>query len=538
MRNDEKNFRKLWKMVLQVIMPQILLMGILAGCANVSENENQQESVEKETARINEEGETVRKDEVFRMLGAPILTIEEASMNCYDVDGKLSAKVTYDTVSLEGDGFETVSQVILEWNERDIGNLVKMGRDCTYDRIFTASLGSYVECLRMDSSVISLKQQWYGTDWYYVGVNFDVASGKRLVLSDILVDEEGFKEKAMKPITEKLWEVLDTDKLNGYDTDAGQDFISEYIDISSMWYLDAVGIVFFFYPSGIEPYIYDSATVTIPYEDVAECMKSEYCGMHGAGVARFPVNETVRVNLSKEKYMEKDAVNDSSGIEILSWDTVMLAFDGEGIGDDWDWVGEGSASIMVNGSKEDMRAYYWINDAYLLRQINGDTYLLFDDMDLDYYGYITYLYNITNGEIEKKEEYNAWIADKNVNLKSLTLGEIVETFGTYYLVTPYSIKDENLRFVREEVRYINSRIHSLKIVRELPVVIGGEKTSLPPGSEIVITAIDDSKIAYFEEINSGIEGEIHYTDGDSGEGPICVDGVEESAYFEYLPYSG
>lgn len=541
MRNDEKNHRKLWKMMLQVIMLQVLLMGILAGCADVSENDNQQESAETEAAQKNEEEETVQKDEVFRMLGAPILTIEEASMNCYDVDGKLSAKVTYDTVSLEGDGFETVSQAILEWNERDIGNLVKMGRDCTYDRINTASLGSYVECLRMDSSVISLKQQWYGTDWYYLGVNFDVVSGKRLVLSDILVDEEGFKEKAMKPIIEKLQEVLDTDKLNGYDTDAGQDWISEYIDISSMWYLDAVGIVFFFDPSGIEPYIYDSATVTIPYEDVAECMKSEYCGMHGAGVARFSVNEPVRVNLSEEKFIEKDAVNGSSGTEILSWDTVMLAFDGDEI--DVNWGSEGSVSIIINDLQEDMEAYYWISDAYLLCQITGETYLLFDDVNLDHHGCITYLYDITNGEIIKKEECGAWIAG-NVNARSCTLGEIVEVFGTYFIKTPYSIREESLRFVRAEVRDIYTgrterEMYSLNVIRDLPVFIDGEKTSLPPGSKIIITAIDDSKIVYFEEINTGIEGEIHYTGGNNDEeGPICVDGVEESDYFEYLPYSG
>lgn len=550
MRKDEKKCTKLWKIVLRITMLQMFLMGTLAGCANIPENENQQEfaetetiqkdesgkSEETETNQKNEEEKIIQADESFRMLGAPILNIETASVDCYNVDGKLSAQVTYDTVALEGNGFETVAQSILEWNEQDIGYLVKMGKDYTYDGKYTARLGSSVECFRMDSSVISLRQERYETDWYYLGVNFDVASGERLVLSDILVDEEGFKEKAMKPIIEKLQEMLDADIFNGYENDAGQDWISEYIDLSSMWYLDAVGIVFFFKSSEIDSYIY-GATVTIPYEDVAECMKSEYCGIHGAGVASFPVNETVRVNLSEEKFMEKDSVNGSSGVELLSWDTVMLAFDGDEIEEDWE--SEGSACIMVNGRQEDMKAYYWINKAYLLSQISGETYLLFDDMNLDYHGCITYLYDITNGEIEKKEEYSAWIADKSVNVRWLTLGEIVEVFGTYFMTTPYSIRDESLRFVRAEVRYNGSRIHSLSVVRDLPVVIDGEKTSLPPGSKIIITAIDDSKIAYFEEINSGIEGEIHYTGGNNDEeGPICVDGVHESAYFEYLPYSG
>ncbi len=528
MRKEGKNFKELRKIILQIIMLQVLLVGILAGCVNVPENK---------------EENIIQTDETFRMPDVPILTIETALADCYDVNGKLNAQMTYDIVSLDGSGFETVAQSILEWNEQDIGKLMKMGKEYIGDGKYTASFRSDVMCTRMDSSVISLKQQWYGADisGHYLGVNFDVASGKRLVLADILEDEERFKEKAIQSIIEKLQEMQDTDIFQGYEGDAGQDWISEYIDISSMWYLDAAGIVFFINPSGSDPYIYDNATVTIPYEDVAEYMKPEYCGIHGAGVANFPVNETVRVDLSEEKFMEKDAVNGSSGIELLSWDTVMLAVDADKTEDEWeDGV---NAGIMVNGRQEDFIAYYWINDAYLLSQISGETYLLFDDVNLDYHGCITYLYDITDGEIKKKEEYNAWIVDNSVNVRSLTLGEIVEVFGTYFMKTPYSLRDESARFVRAEARYNNlgrnGDIYTLNVVRDLPVVIDGEKTSLPPGSRIIITAIDDSKIAYFEEINSGIEGEIHYTGGDGEEeGPICVDGVAESFYFEYLRYSG
>lgn len=46
-------------------------------------------------------------------------------------------------------------------------------------------------------------------------------------------------------------------------------------------------------------------TVTVPYETVAEYMKSKYCGIHGAGVAHFPVNETIWLNLSGVKYETK-----------------------------------------------------------------------------------------------------------------------------------------------------------------------------------------------------------------------------------------
>ncbi|MCM1427421.1 MAG: hypothetical protein NC118_12510 [Eubacterium sp.] len=515
MRKDKKINKKSWKIIARIIVLSVFIVGTLTGCAKTAESENRQELPEKQ------------------MPGVPILTIETAWADCYDVTGKLNAQVTYDTVSLEGNGFETAAQSVLEWNERDIGNLIKIGKEYTGDKNYTASFASYVECTRMDSSVISLKQEWYGADWYYQGVNFDVASGKRLVLADIVVDEEKFKEIAAEPIIQKLKEVSDADVVQEYEAGAEWGWISEYIDISSMWYLDAAGIILFFYSSKIEPYLYDSAMVRIPYEDVAECMKPEYCGIHGAGVAHFPVNEPVRVNLSE---------NASSDTELLSWDTLMLAFDEEEMEDEWELGG--TAGIIVNDRQEDIKAYYWMDDAYLLSQISGETYLLFDDVNLDHHGCITYIYDITNGEITKKDECGAWIVGKSVNVRTLILGEIVEVFGTYYMTTPYSLRDESARFVRAEVRCNDlgrsrREIYSLRVVRDLPVVIDGEKTTLAPGSRIIITAIDDSKVAYFEEVNSGIEGEIHYTGGNRDEeGPICVDGVEESYYFEYLPYSG
>lgn len=54
-------------------------------------------------------------------------------------------------------------------------------------------------------------------------------------------------------------------------------------------------------------------------------MKPKYCGIHGAGVAHFPVNETVRLNLSGEKYEAKTNMDRNAYVEISKWDTLMLS---------------------------------------------------------------------------------------------------------------------------------------------------------------------------------------------------------------------
>lgn len=69
---------------------------------------------------------------------------------------------------------------------------------------------------RVDSSVISFKQQWfeYGNERTYLGVNFDMASGKRLFLTDLLVEEEDFQKEAIEIIWNKLQDSLDENILD------------------------------------------------------------------------------------------------------------------------------------------------------------------------------------------------------------------------------------------------------------------------------------------------------------------------------------
>lgn len=533
MSKDKKYYKKWIKTMLQVIMLQALLAGILSGCVHFPVEEERQGA----GASVTEQ-----PDETVRQPFAPELTVKTASEDYYDDSGRLAVRVEYDMISLNGQDMDAAAEAVSEWNDRDIGRLVKLGQQYTGYEEYGASFTSGVRCIRMDSSVISLEQQWYesGSERFYLGINFDAASGKRLILTDLLVEEEGFQREAIDIILEKLQDRLGEDFIEEYRTDAGRDLLYEYIGKGDRWYLDAVGIVFLFSPTDFGPYLTDYVTVTVPYESVAEYMKSKYCGIHGAGVAHFPVNETVRLDLSGEKYEEIAAVDKFSGTELLEWDTLMLEFV---MDETEDFIGErvGDVSIIVNDRQERMEAFYHIDDAYLLCQVTGETYLVFDDENLDYHGCITYLFDITDGTIEKKEECGAWIINQNVNIRSLMLGEVVEVFGTYFTATQYRLRDESGRLVRSEARDIYEKIgrDALDVIRELPVVVDGEKSTLEPGARIAITAIGDDNIVYFTEVGTGVKGEIHYTtENDDGTGTVYVDGVEEAFYFEFLPYSG
>lgn len=102
----------------------------------------------------------------------------------------------------------------------------------------------------MDNSIISFKQrrvQKLGNskEWYN-GVNFDALSGKRMVLSDIFIDEEIYIEKLTECILDKTYEIFDEEeRYREYKVSISSAVVREYADMDNIWYLDAEGIVFF-----------------------------------------------------------------------------------------------------------------------------------------------------------------------------------------------------------------------------------------------------------------------------------------------------
>lgn len=575
MKTIRLNDKKLTRLPAQIIMLLIVSAVLFTGCKNTFGNKNITETVE--TTQINDpdqfidsemaatdnftedENASVQSDQTAIPCGTPILTIETIVREHYC--GNEVLNIQYDEISISGDGFEAVAQAVSEWNKQDIDQIEKLDDYAGYTHQFISD----VDCNRMDGSVISFRQRWNDQDGFieYRGINFDVASGKRLTLADILIDEEGFIEKATEIAVAKLLEIPDAEKLpEGYEIDVAYEFRNGIVDLQNKWYLDACGIVYSYtnfedtvwhgyLPShhedipegeeesaGVDSYLPGNITITIPYEDVAEYMKPEYCGIQGAGVARFSINETVRVNLSSRRISEKAIYEESSGADLTALDTVLITMDETGSEEDI----IKKASILINSREEmiEMEAEEWMQDAYLLCQENGSTYLLFNTSLVDH-DHTTYLYDITDGGITQNEELEyTWIIEP-VNTNSFRLLDIIDVFGTYFGYATYTIDESTGKLVDPELHYTDAEYYNitLTLVRELPVVMHGEETTLPPGTPIQVTAltsINDSGTAYFWELIYGEEGEFYYTIDDFR--TICIDGLEESAYFEFLPYSG
>lgn len=524
-RHNNQGRKKWLRGVLALFMVPLLLF---AGCAD-TEEASDKEMISGGTVPDKEmvsDGGTVPDKESLPQSvssavrrGTPVLSVQTITRTRYY--GGEALNIKYDELSLSGDGFETAAQAVSEWNRRDIQQIENL-QDCMGD---THELSSTVECVRMDGSVISFTQRWHEADGLtdYRGINFDVESGKQLLLADILTDEEGFAARAAEIAVEKLRERSEAGQLpSGYENDVIYEFANGIVDAENNWCLDACGIV----------YAYNHLTATIPYGDVAEYMKAAYCGIQGAGVARFSVNEAVCVNLSDQRMTENAFREESAGDRLAVWDALMITTAEGNTEGEWKPV-----CITINERTETFETEAAMQDAYLLCQESGSIYLLFDTALADH-DFTTYLYDITDGGITKKEELEFTWLMQPINVNAIKLLDIIDVFGTYFGYATYRINESTGKLEAPELHYTDAENSdtTLTLVEDLPVIMHGEETVLPPGTPIQITAVSDSGTARFCELVYGEEGEFYYAIDENG--TVRIDGLEESFYFESLPYSG
>lgn len=241
-----------------------------------------------------------------------------------------------------------------------------------------------------------------------------------------------------------------------------------------------------------------------------------------AKVTEVPIGVEIQVNLSREGVTE-DTVRIYQGVAEEEYETMV------------------PVCVEVNGQVlETEDRFEWLISCYLIRQSSRKTYLIFDTdyMSADY---VTHLYELTDGEFRRASEPVGGACIETVNTDSVLLRETVNVLGTYWPKMEYSISETG-ELTRQEGLYYTEAFESqiMTVMRELPVLLDGQETTLPVGTRLRITATDNEGIAWFctetaGQDLSGVEGEIHYTRQDY---EIMIDGVSEYEYFDMVPYSG
>ena len=130
---------------------------------------------------------------------------------------------------------------------------------------------------RIDSSVISVKGFHYaytgGAHGNYgsVGATFDAKTGAELSFWDLAEDKQTFAEATLNSCLTQVSAEYSEGLYSDY-----EEIIRSVWAEEPNWYLEAAGITVIFAPYEIGPYAMGEVYVTLPYQELADVMKSEY----------------------------------------------------------------------------------------------------------------------------------------------------------------------------------------------------------------------------------------------------------------------
>ncbi len=467
----------------------------------------------------------------------PQIRFSRETADDYDnQSGQWLLHVEYETAEVTDGGTEEAAQAVRQWSEHRVreieglrkGHALAAAEDAAFGEptdSYRYSITQRLETARVDARVISLiesNSEYTGGahgSWGSSGVTFDAESGALLELEDLLTDQEGFQETAEAYILGRLAEREPEGLFPDYES-----IVSGMWESGPNWYLDAAGITFIFQPYLIGPWAMGEVLVTFPYTEAAGYLSEDYLperlySLSAPMAAKVPEGETVQIYASPL---------DSSPEKIRVW------LDG---GEE----GYGPVRVEADGVTAETESFVRIGNIFLMCPQDGRTFLVFD-ADYASDDFVTFVFELKDRLLVECDRREGLSID-TVNTDSLKGRMHLDMLGTYGGQMDYTPgPDGQLEASGSwyEIPEAGSPWQELHVVRELPVRIGEEETTLPAGSVIRITAADNEGTVRFRELSTGLEGEITGERGTGGEDSwkLYIDGIPEDEYFETLPYAG
>ena len=499
----------------------LALMLCMMGCQKEQEQPVVEETPEIIVEEVTESEEVT--DETAEVL-PPSIHVDTYNKTYYFEDGENAyLYLRYCDVIVDGDEYGKLKRNVENWSmERSEGlrslyTTFEESADAVTEgggEFYGYSLYQTVTVARADEAIVSLMDdtlQSVDRDdvlFFRDGINFDAVSGKRLKLSDLFYDYAAFTEDAKERIVYELRETY------------GEELFEHYITVieenwqdaaEPEWYMDASSIVIVLQENTVGPQTMGTPEIHLPYAEFAPYMKEEYFPGAWKGVASFKQNQEIFLTLS--------------GIE----EEVPMMLVSE-FQDD-----EMYHSLWLGQNELPLESYLMLEDAFIVRT-DQDVYCLLEaDMGSD--DYVTYIYRVTNGVLEKEGEVFAAIDSGNINPHAIKMESWVFVLGTYGGVKNYHF-DENGHFITEDTEYLLEKNEFvLTTTVDLPVMIEEAESILPAGSLIILNATDGETYVKFTIQETGQKGTLEIQK-EAGNYYYSINGMNESDCFEILPYAG
>lgn len=419
--------------------------------------------------------------------------------------------------------------------------------------------------LRADSRVVSVRSDSsmylggahgvYGT----VGQNFDSATGKELVLSDVLKDPTRFKELLLRNFqsqNQKVAEMVGVD-LDHYVKDM------DLSDSSIFWTIDNEAVTVYFGLYELGPYVMGAPEVRIGFDENETVFDPYYTEISDAGYV-VPINGEIYADVNHDGVAEE----------------IVVSFEDNGE-DGYEY----KVIVEIGGEKVTVTDYAFSADAYLV--CTDDSYYIytFTHQESDYIQ--LFVVNAVNASCDRSrgqnlsvpDEYSIWWNEGENDRRSWSssrkiaftdpshfhLGKRTDLFGTGTVYRAYSVGKDGYP-VPEELYFFSSASRAVRALQDIPCSLADKEGNvigngtIPKGSYLRLLRTDNASICDLQIVDNSCvtpqgesdwryyllnqpvmpdyDAEIYRIKIDASQFPSKINGIDEDTLFQGIIYAG
>ncbi|SHJ70534.1 DUF3298 and DUF4163 domain-containing protein [Pseudobutyrivibrio xylanivorans] len=361
----------------------------------------------------------------------------------------------------------------------------------------------------------------------YESYNFDVQSGKEILLADIVTDKEAFQSKLAQALTEKYGE----DTFNDLEGNLEDLSLDNY-----EWAFDYNGITF--YSNEFASYSAGVITANLPY-DSAFLTQDFAINSNEGYISQIPLYypDTTHIDIvdSLDEGISISPNYDPNNLDLFWIQSLNISKDGQTFTTDDLYVWDVEAYIihMPDGTESLMLMTTGDNDysCSYVYSLDGQIKLLSND-------------NFSHGMVCEGDDYGQIVPIDPEKVAFVSRFDLLATFGG---TRNYSF-ESNGTFTSVDKYYKTSRTHQQDLVSKMELTVPvvdeageetGEEVTLPSGTHYSIIRtngedevdcrIEDGRIIRFHLENPSGEGYIY---------DIEINGINAEDIFETLWYAG
>lgn len=483
---------------------------------------SEQEYEEVQSESVPEESETVVEAEIL----VPKMSLKNVSL--FDYEGMMYARGNYGLFVtdelMQGplkDSLESWNKTQTESMEAEFESVKSCARADYADNpeyFFGAyEISSDLYLKRVDSKVLSVEEDYYffsggihGSSTYG-GYTWDVKTGKRLALEDVITDVSRIPALLAEKLSYKYQDIT-------IFADSPQQVFEEYLNPESMleftWTLEHDGIVFYFGHYEIGSYADGLQQLKILYAEAPELFQERY-------LPEDTSNYVTHFNPSDGVDLDVDGDNITENACVICYGTAE--------GDACDYY-----SVMFEGNMLDYESYFYSADTYLVKR-NGAYYIYVETHhDNDHRNFT--VYSLNAGTVEQVTSWEGHLHDFT-NTEEFAIRTVADVLGTHTIESICAIGEDGCPIYLEEDYKVGGG--SVITKKELEVTLIDEEgnavgtTTCPVGTELFFDRTDCATYMTFR-----MEDERRCILSVTPGWPPTVNGFPAEECFEELLYAG